>query len=101
MFHKKGLEFEAEFTKKYHCDHLPLLISPQLLRKLNLGQIDAAKVFKCQGKSIVELVELKTSIMPTKKQFRRLMKTREYLSWVFEREVKLKIFCQKEQPSLF
>ena len=100
---QKGDIAESEFSKILHGTNTPFLISSQLLRSMNLGQVDVAYLKRNTVKKswVLCLVEVKTSFYPTKFQMRRLLKTQEYLSRILEIESKLEVkFCQKDNDSL-
>lgn len=105
---KKGDIAESDFSREFHKQYVPFLISSSLLRSMNLGQIDIAYVKKIvQGSSCSQrpwrlyLIEVKSSHYPVRSQMTRLLKTQEYLSRVLEIESKLEVkFCQKANDSL-
>ena len=99
----KGDTLESRFSKNFHKNGVPFLVSPLLLRSQNLGQIDVALLEKNSSKLwFVRIVELKSCQALSKRQYLRLKKTQDYLSRVLDIEVKLEVnFCQKDDDSLF
>jgi hypothetical protein len=97
---KKGSQFEKEFSFLAHKIHLPVLISSQLLRSLNAGQIDVAGLSLKKNKAwVLLLFEVKSRQYPSLIQWQRLRRTQDYLSKVLEIETKLEVkFCQKDDP---
>jgi hypothetical protein len=70
-----GLKSEIEHSKSFHSEGYPLLVSPQLLRSKNLGQIDLGRIKKDRGEWLIELGEVKSSsaglqMMGIKQRFR-------------------------------
>jgi hypothetical protein len=57
-----GLRTELFHSKTFHSEGLPLLISPQLLRERDLGQIDLARLLKKEN-WVIEIAEVKSSAM--------------------------------------
>ena len=100
---KKGEIGESKFSLLFHRENIPALFSSQLLRSLNLGQIDVAYLKKNSKKTwVLYLIEVKSTSYPAPFQHKRLLKTQEYLSKVLEIGVKLEVkFCQKDNDSLF
>ncbi len=100
----KGISYEREFSKSFHSNDVPFLISSKLLRKYHLGQIDIAKVELDKNKKIhkICLIELKYSKAPSNLQLIRLSKTRNYLSQLLDVETKFEIkLCKNHIDSLF
>jgi hypothetical protein len=102
---KKGDIGESNFSRKLHEQYTPFLISSNLLRSLNLGQIDIAYLNKKSSHLkktwVLHLIEVKTNHFPSSFQYKRLIRTQEYLSKVLEIESKLEVkFCQKANDSL-
>jgi hypothetical protein len=98
---KKGDQLEQMYSKEFHKRNLPVLISSQLLRSINAGQVDLAGLFKNKkNKSwVLFLIEVKSTQYPSKHQWRRLLTAQDYLSRVLEIETKLEVkFCQKDDP---
>ncbi len=98
---KKGEQLEQVFSREFHQKCLPVLISSQLLRSINAGQVDLAGLYKNKkNKSwVLSLIEVKSTQYPSKRQWSRLLKAQDYLSRVLEIETKLEVkFCQKDEP---
>lgn len=97
---KKGDWNELQWSKYLHQKHIPFLISSKVLREIGAGQIDIAYLSH-QDPWRAELVEVKSNAYPTKFQWKRLLKSQDYLSKVLEFEINLKVkFCQKDFDSL-
>ena len=99
---KKGDLLESENSRLLHKKGVPTLVSPMVLRSLNLGQIDVAYLEKSQNKTwVLRITESKTSVYPSVHQMKRLRKTQDYLSRVLEMEALLEVnFCQKGHRTL-
>lgn len=96
---RKGDKFEQDYSAKTHRVYLPVLISSQILRSLNAGQIDVAGLSKNNQTWVLRLFELKYSQYPGKAQWKRLLLAQDYLSKILEVETKLEVkFCQKDEP---
>ena len=100
---RKGDILESDYSKEMHQLGVPALISPLLLRSLNLGQIDVAYIQKASDKKwLLKIIESKSSLSPPKGQMFRLRKTQDYLSRVLEMEALLEVkFCKKDDLTLF
>ncbi len=83
-----GDRAEKIASKKYHQKYRALLISSKLLRRLNCGQVDIAYVDKNFETTLVE-VKSNRSIGVFKEQRKRLKRTQDYLSKLFNRNVYL------------
>ncbi len=98
---QKGLELEIFYSQKIHQKEIPLLVSPNLLRSIGVGQVDIAS-FKQEvnGEFVIKLYEIKNSIAIKAVQKRRLEQAAHYLSSIFDLNVQLiylfgaKEFCQ-------
>lgn len=102
---QKGESLEANYSKIYHRDNYPVLVSSLLLRSFNAGQIDLAylKKIKNNEKALFELhlIEIKTSQFPNEIQRKRLNRAREYLTQVLDIDTFLSVkFCKKSDSSL-
>jgi hypothetical protein len=58
-----GLKKEIQHSLKFHQEGIPLLISEQLLRSRNLGQLDLVRMRKINSAWIVEIAEVKSSVV--------------------------------------
>lgn len=95
----RGNHFEKEFSRVFHQKHCPVLVSSQLLRSNEAGQIDVAGLKKKTNGWFLILYELKGRVPPGARQWHRLRKAQDYLSRVLEMESKLEVkFCQKADP---
>lgn len=90
----KGLKLEQEFSREFHREGVPLLVSAALLRSRDMGQIDLARLQKIQGEWVIEIGEVKSSIMGAEQMLRsqrsRLYATQGFLSAVFSRPSRLR-----------
>lgn len=89
-----GLNNELSQSKTYHQEGIPLLVSPLLLRKRELGQIDLARVTKDRtGNWLIEIGEVKSSEigveMMVRSQRKRLFSAQIFLSGLFGHRSKL------------
>ncbi|MFA6239245.1 MAG: hypothetical protein WC635_18035 [Bacteriovorax sp.] len=95
---RKGDKFEKDFSTTVHRVHLPVLISSQILRSMDAGQIDVAGLSKKKS-WVLHLYEVKSKCQPSFFQWQRLRKSQDYLSRVLEIDTKLEVkFCQKADP---
>lgn len=95
----KGTDFEKAFSLSAHKEYLPVLISSQILRSFDAGQIDVAGLSKQYKSWVLCLFELKSKHYPSWGQWQRLRRSQDYLSKVLEMETKLEVkFCQKADP---
>lgn len=96
---RKGDRFEKDFSLLAHRIHLPVLISSQILRSLNAGQVDVAGLSRKNKLWVLCLFEVKAKHYPSAIQWRRLRRAQDYLSKVLDIETKLEVkFCQKAEP---
>ena len=59
----RGLKLEVESSRIFHLNSLPVLVSPSFLRSRYLGQIDLAKLTKDNNGWLLEVSEVKSSIV--------------------------------------
>lgn len=82
-----GLNEELFFSRTFHNEGTPLLVSPKLLRSRDLGQIDLARVRKERGEWILEVGEVKSSEIGIEMMIRgqraRLFAAQKFLSGIF------------------
>lgn len=82
-----GLKKEIQHSLKFHQEGLPLLISEQILRSRNLGQLDLVRMRKISCGWIVEIVEVKSSLvgieMIQRGQKCRIFGAQKFLSSLF------------------
>lgn len=99
---KKGDILESECSLLFHRRGVGVLVSPLVLRSLNLGQIDVAYLERTPKKSwVLIIIESKSSLFPSMHQMIRLRKTQDYLSRVLDVPAKLEVnFCQKADRTL-
>lgn len=99
---KQGEFQEASLSEKYHTKNCAVLVSPLVLRSMDLGQIDLAYLSKNKRGVRLHLIEVKSSRYPSRGQQRRLLRTQDYLSKVLNIESILEVkFCQKDDQTLF
>jgi hypothetical protein len=83
-----GLDYETQIVARWHEQHTPVLISPMLLRRLGAGQIDLAVM----DENKITLGEVKKSrAFLSKAQKQRLQRSQEFLAYVFEKDVVLRV----------
>jgi hypothetical protein len=99
---KKGDVLESECSLFFHHRGVAVLVSPLVLRSLNLGQIDVAYLDRTSKKAwVLVIIESKSAFYPSILQLRRLRKTQDYLSRVLDMPAKLEVnFCQKDERTL-
>ncbi len=95
------MNLERYWCHLWHAHHIPLLIDPQLLRRIGAGQIDGACIKKSKDEQwIIHLLEVKTSQFPSTRQMRRLRESQKYLATLFQVNCKLwlaqgkRLICQ-------
>ena len=91
-----GLKNEILFSRTFHSEGCPLLVSPLILRTRNLGQIDLARVRKDKNDWILEIAEVKSSLIGQEQFLRsqkmRLISAQKFLSGIFGFKSKLITF---------
>ena len=89
----KGLNRELELSKSLHANHIPLLISPSLLRSRGCGQVDIAYLLNSYHSQLwdVFLIEIKSSGHVSRRQMRRLSLSSQFVSQLFSGEIQLKV----------
>ena len=88
----KGLKLELQQSIHFHQHSVPLLVSSQILRSRQLGQIDLARMVKLRGEWLIEVAEVKSSqtgLMAMRGQKGRLMQASNLLGKLFGLKVKL------------
>ncbi len=88
-----GLKNEIFFSRIFHAEGTPLLVSPLVLRSRSLGQIDLARLKKSQLEWILEIGEVKSSQVGQEQflrgQKKRLLSSQKFLSGIFGARSKL------------
>jgi len=83
----RGLRNELNASETFHSVGIPLLVSSQILRTRNLGQIDLARLLKKNDSWRIEIGEVKSSKMGEhqmqKSQKFRLYSSQNFLSSLF------------------
>lgn len=89
----RGLKAEIECSHAFHADGIPLLISPLLLRSRDMGQVDLARLRKLEWEWVIEIGEVKSSMMGAESMLRsqrnRLFSTQRFLSGLFSSRSRL------------
>ncbi len=89
----KGLNQELSHSKNFHHNSIPLLVSAQILRSRNLGQLDLVKLDKKNGFWLIEVCEVKSSKIgdeaSLRSQVKRLKAASAFLASVLGQPVKL------------
>jgi len=82
-----GLKKEIQHSLTFHQEGIPLLISEQLLRSRNLGQLDLVRMRKISTGWILEIAEVKSSVvgieMIQRGQKFRLFGAQKFISSLF------------------
>jgi len=82
-----AIEIEKKASENFHAKGLPLLVSPQLLRARGLGQVDVARMIKQYGGWVIEVGEVKSSLVGSesmlRNQMNRLRNSQYFLSGLF------------------
>jgi hypothetical protein len=95
-----GINRERACSLEFHREGVPLLVSPLLLRERSLGQIDLARIRKDENGWIIEIGEVKSSLMggevSVRGQRSRLQGTQNFLSALFGHRSKLFHFYTQE-----
>ncbi len=81
--HERGISLEKKVGKVFHSEGVPVLVSSQVLRSLNAGQIDLCRIRKVAHESFLELAEVKASERLKYGQKKRLDRASDYLSKLF------------------
>lgn len=86
-----GQKLELQHSLKFHAEGIPLLISPDLLRKRDLGQLDLSRMQK-KDSWVIEIAEVKSSSVGEdafiRNQRRRIVSAGKFLSGIFGAPVK-------------
>lgn len=94
-----GLANEKKFSREFHQEGIPLLVSPALLRSRDLGQIDLARIKKDREGWILEIGEVKSSMVGEEQmerfQKRRLFSSQRFLAGLFGHRTKLVSMIKK------
>ena len=82
---ERGLREELKWSRFFHEKGVAVLVSPDLLRKRGMGQVDLCFFKKKRGKVFLEVVEVKSSSFHffSHKQRRRVLNSCSFLSKVF------------------
>jgi len=88
---KKGREFELMASSRLHREGVPLLISPQFLRQMGLGQIDIARI----KNEVIEIYELKHSSYISPRQKGRIKSTAHFLGQLLGKPAFTRLFVKR------
>ncbi len=81
-----GLNLEKSKSREFHSEGIPLLISPELLRSRELGQLDLVRMKKNNG-WVIEIAEVKSSVTGfhalERGQRKRIISAGNFLSGIF------------------
>jgi hypothetical protein len=84
---KTGLKLEQEFSRQFHSQGVPVLVSPALLRERQLGQLDLVSLNKTRGGWILEVGEVKSSMLGLENmqraQLNRIRCAQNFLAGIF------------------
>lgn len=90
---QRGLSVEINFSKQFHLKGVPLLVSPLVLRSRGMGQVDLARIGKEYAEWIVEIAEVKTSLVGQhclmRSQKSRLLASQRFLTGIFGHKSRL------------
>jgi hypothetical protein len=56
-----GYSLEVFHSISFHSNSIPVLVSAQVLRSRNLGQVDLARIYRDHEGQFIELTEVKSS----------------------------------------
>ena len=86
--HQSGEDYEKLVGRQFHVEHVPVLISPLLLRKFGAGQVDLAYL----DEEKIVLVEIKKNWQYfSSVQRQRLQQSQQLIAHVFEKDVVLRL----------
>ncbi len=95
-----GLKEEIKSSENFHREGIPLLVSEELLRSRNLGQIDVARFQSSWAGQILEIAEVKSSQtgedQMQRRQNRRLKQSMQFLASLFGRPARLVLIKPEE-----
>ena len=97
MLDKNGLSNELKASKEIHKNGTPILVSHIILREMEAGQIDVAKIENIGGEDIIAIYEVKSSWNPGRVQWERLKKSSQILSMVLELSSIIRVWHQKKE----
>ncbi len=87
-----GLKEEILASIDFHSKGIPLLVSSQILRSREMGQIDLGRIKKDEVGWVIEVLEVKSSLlgeeMLLRGQRKRLCASMNFLSGIFGSRVK-------------
>jgi hypothetical protein len=88
-----GLKKEIQHSLTFHQEGIPLLISEQLLRSRNLGQLDVLRMRKLKSGWVIEILEVKSSEVGLSSfqmgQRKRILDAQKFISALFGHSSKL------------
>jgi hypothetical protein len=93
-----GLDKEIQASVLFHSVGMPILVSGQLLRARDMGQIDLARLRKDDSGWLIEVQEVKSSTvgeeMLLRGQRNRLISSMNFLSGIFGARIKFALSSQ-------
>ena len=98
-----GLEKERRSSITFHAEGTPLLVSSQLLRHRNLGQLDLARLIKDKDGWIIEVGEVKSSEIGVEQmemfQRGRIFSSQRFLAAILGYRTRMKSIVENEVSS--
>ncbi|MBF0363218.1 MAG: hypothetical protein HQK49_19505 [Oligoflexia bacterium] len=80
---KTGEEIERVFSKSFHQQGIPILVSPLVLHEYGCGQVDFCRMnINRRGEKSAQLVEVKSGSNLSKKQYHRIKRSINLLSQI-------------------
>lgn len=96
-----GLDREKQYSHSFHLFCLPVLVSPQLLRERQLGQLDLVRLKKDQGGWLLEVGEVKSSAVGIESmeraQKKRIKAAQNFLAGIFSARTRLIKLYEEEE----
>jgi uncharacterized phosphosugar-binding protein len=93
LLQTKGYSLEVFHSIPFHTNSIPVLVSAQVLRSRNLGQVDLARISRDHEGQFVEITEVKSSQIGFHssqfKQKNRLVGAGKFISGVLGLRIKL------------
>jgi hypothetical protein len=95
-----GFEAEQRASITFHRCGIPLLVSPKVLRERDMGQLDIVRITKRSEGWVIEVAEVKSSIIGTEMMMRgqrsRLISAMKFLSGIFSSTSKFILLSGKD-----
>lgn len=90
-----GNELECEIAGIFHQQGVPLLISHQILRDFDCGQVDVALIGSQGTEQVLRVIECKSGVAISRRQMVRLQRAAQFLSQLLQIPSKLEIISKK------